>query len=87
MLLTITGYINRAPYLYQKDVLDLIEPTVPVSCISAQYAKLGSSDYTTLWTNIRTRVLSDDSIVMMSEEAMSLTSLQEEEIVLNKHLL
>ncbi len=84
--LVITAFINRAPYLFQKNIPELIEPVVPVSCIFSQGAEVGTETWNQLWNSTESRIKAGDAIVLMAEESMTIKSTQEENDVIAKAL-
>lgn len=86
VLFSITAFINHAPQLFQKDISELIEPVVPVSCVFSQGAEVGTDTWYQLWNSTESRIKAGDAIVLMAEEAMTIKSTQEEDDMIAKAL-
>lgn len=68
----VTGFLIQSQYLYQINGLDLVRPSIQVSCVNAQSIEYQTQDWYTLWNQTQSRILQGDAIVLMTEEAMLL---------------
>ena len=82
VLCTITGFIQLSDQFYQVDASDMLTSQIPVSCIFAQNAEKGSSDWDAVWNNTRQRVEMGDSIILMAEGTFQVSSDEEENEIL-----
>lgn len=79
-----TGFLIQSKYLYQVHIPKLTPKKIPVSCVFAQTVDFNSPEYYQLWNTTQSHVIAGDNIILMSEEAMKLTSSsQENEVISN----
>jgi apolipoprotein N-acyltransferase len=86
IILVITAFLNHAPSLLQKNISELIDPVVPVSCVFSQGAEVGTDTWYQLWNRTENRVKAGDAIVLMAEESMTIKSTKEESDMIAKAL-
>jgi apolipoprotein N-acyltransferase len=85
LLFIITGFLIQSQTLYQHDINSQIPPKIWTgSCLFGQNEKLGTERYNLLWNQTSSRIQANDNFILWSEEAVKVTSDEEEQALIQK---